>query len=157
MADMGVEASETALHIYNTVDGAVAGYTGPLSNLGELECVTIQFQVECPAEFVGNTLIVDLYNYEPSYDNPEQEYHVVLQEGINNISIELLPGQTAPETGELRFFTVNTADYWIENVQVFEKIAQPKVTMPMTFAVVGTALLWLGTLLYGKFRKCRER
>ena len=156
MAEMGVSATETVLPIYNTVDGTVAGYTAPLV-FQDLECLTIQFQVNCPPEFEGNTLIVDLYNYEAQYDNPDQEHHVVLQAGTNNISFELLPGDAAPETGELRFFTVNTADYEIEKLQVHEKTAMPKVTSPMVAAVIVLAILWMATLCYMIIKKKNDR
>ena len=152
MAGMGVDKTETALPFYNAVEGAVAGYSGALS-LKDVECLSIQFQIECPTKFAGNTLIVDLYNYESNYDNPEQEYHVVLQEGFNEISIELSPGDAAPETGELRFFTVNLAEYQIEGLKVYEKIAMPKITTPMWIAVLVFGFLLGATLIYTYVQK----
>lgn len=147
MAEMGIKTTATVLPIYNKIEGNVAGYTGELT-LKDLQCLSIQFHVNCPSQFVGNTLIVDLYNYELNYDNPEQEHHIVLQEGLNNISIELLPGDTAPNTGELRIFTVNPAEYKIEGLKVYEKVAMPKVTAPMIVAVLVFGLLWIGTVIF---------
>lgn len=152
MTEMGVDTTEVTLPIYNAKDGEPAGYTGEVS-LKDLECLSIRFKLEVPAQFAGNTLIVDLYDYESEYDNPEQESHVVLQEGVNDISIELLTGNNAPDTGELRLFTVNPADYQITDLEVFQKTAMPKVTAPMIAAALAAGLLWSGTILYSFMRK----
>jgi hypothetical protein len=152
MTEMGVDITEVALPIYNAKDGEPAGYTGEV-NLKGLECLSIQFQVEVPAQFAGNTLIVDLYDYESGYDDPEQEFHVVLQEGVNDVCIELLPGSYAPDTGELRFFTVNPADYQITDLRVFQKTAMPKVTASMIATALVVGLLWSGTILYSFMQK----
>lgn len=149
------EVVQSGMRFYNTTDGVVTGYRATLE-LNEVDCLNIQFQINCPAAFAGNTLIIDLYNYEFGYDNPEQECHVVLQKGINNISIELVPGEGAPKQGELRLFTVNTADYQAENLMIYEKIALPKISFPMIVVVLVMAIVLLGTLIYDSWLQRRK-
>lgn len=141
MVEMGVDATETALPIYNTVEGAVAGYQSELQ-LEEVNGIYISFSVNCPADYAGKLLYIDLYNHEAGYDFPEQEYQVVLQEGEQEISFSLSPGERAPESCYLRFFTTAQADYILEHVQVNPIVQLPKVTISM-IAVVGISLLSL--------------
>lgn len=146
MAEMGVDKTETALPFYNAVEGAVAGYQSELQ-LGQLQGIHISFSVNCPADYAGNLLYIDLYNYEAGYDFPEQEYEVILQ-GDQQISFELSPGEKAPDSCFLRFFTNGLADYNLEQIQVNPVIALPRVTTAMIVAVVGSLLILVLTIVY---------
>lgn len=154
MAEMGVDATETALPFYNAVEGSAVGYQTEVS-LQSVNPINIQFQIECPPEQSGTTLYVDLYNFEASYDNPEQEKQIVLQEGLNQIQFDLNKGEQAPGTAYLRLFTLNVVDYQIEQLQIYEKMALPKVSTPMWVAVVVMGIVLLGTIGY-KMVKLKE-
>lgn len=148
MAEMGVTATETTLPIYNTVEGAVAGYQSGIQ-LKQLDGLHISFSVNCSADYVGNLLCIDLYNDEEGYDSPDQEYHVVLREGFQQISFDLSLGERAPDSCFLRFFTSAPADYTLEQVQVNRVVALPKVTDAMIVAVgISLVILVVTVFLY---------
>ena len=154
MTEMGVDATETALSFYNAVEGSAVGYQTELS-LKDIEVLNIQFQLDCPDGQAGTTLFVDLYDFESGYDNPEQEKQIVLQEGLNQIQFDLNKGEQAPGTAYLRLFTLNVVDYQIEQLQIYEKMALPKVSTPMWVAVVVMGIVLLGTIGY-KMVKLKE-
>lgn len=143
--------AEQGLVFNNQTMGAAVGYQAELS-LDELERILISFTVDCPPEYIGSTLYVDLYNDIANYDNPEQEYHLVLQEGLNNASTVLEPGKSAPENGQLRFFTVEPADYTLEDLQIYQEIPLPNVTTDM-IAVAVVLFLGMGITAFIYFRK----
>lgn len=154
MVEMGVDKTETALPVYNTVEGNAVGYQAEFS-LQNIEAINVQFQIECPPEQAGTTLFVDLYNFEASYDNPEQEQQIVLKEGLNQIQFDLNKGEQAPDTAYLRLFTLNIVGYQIDQLQIYEKMELPKVTTPMWGAVVVMGIVLLGTVGY-KMVKLKE-
>lgn len=125
------------LLLENQTLGTAVGYQAELT-LSGLDSIYFSFSVDCPAEYAGGTLIVDLYNYESGYDSPEQEYQLVLQEGDNEAAFSLRPGENAPEKALLRLFTVDAARYEVSGLQVYREQPLPKVTGAM---VAVTAIL----------------
>lgn len=145
--DMGVSITENCLPIVNPNDGTAAGYQCEMS-LQDVGAIYVQFKIDCPAEQAGSMLIVDLYNGEAGYDSPEQEQQVILQAGINDFQVELIPGEHAPTQGFLRIFTTNQVEYQISNLEVYNGVALPKVTLPMQWATVISGVLLAGTAAY---------
>ena len=89
--------------------------------------ICISFEVDCPEEDAGGILCTDLCNGETGYDHPEQEFDLVMQAGHNEADFILDPGRQHPDTATLRFFTLDTAGYCLENVQIYEEILLPQV------------------------------
>lgn len=154
-SDMGVSPTENSLPLVNTAEGTAAGYQAEL-DLQTLEAMNIQFQIDCPPEQAGTTLFVDLYNAEAGYDSPEQEQQITLQAGVNTLTLDLNPGEQAPEQGWLRLFTLNVVNYQIENLQVFEKTALPKVTPAMIGAPAVLVIFLCATVCYQIFMAKRK-
>ena len=128
----------------NGTAGTAVGYQAGL-DLAALDGVLISFQTECPAEYAGGTLFVDLYNGEAGYDSPEQEFVLTVQAGHNEASFVLEPGPDHPDTVLLRFFTLGRAGYALEDVQIYEQVPMPKVSAGMWIGVGACFLLLAGT------------
>jgi hypothetical protein len=126
-----------------TLSSAV-GYEAQLT-LSNLDSIHISFEVYCPAEYSGGILAVDLYDYESGYDSDEQEYDLILQEGMNTVSFSLKPGEDAPEVAQIRVFTLYTADYEVNNIQIYREIILPKVTLMMWAVVVACFTVLVAT------------
>jgi len=134
------------LPLKNAVPNEAVGYMAKLM-LSELEQIQISFQTECPDEFAGGSLSIDLYNFEAGYDNPEQEYQLILQEGHNEAAFHLTPGENPPEEAFLRIFTLDPAGYWLEDVQIYREERLPKVPAGLWIGVGLCFLLLAGTVL----------
>lgn len=147
--DMGVLSTDSQLPIVNQTANVGAGYAASVSLIG-VEGIGISFQIQCPEEYEGKTIIIDLYNLEANYDSIDQEEQLVLQTGQNKIQAQLSPGEYAPESAQLRIFTVETADYVIEDIKVFELAQAPKITMMMLAVPALVAAMLLVTLLAGR-------
>ena len=141
-------STEQGMLLENQTPGTAVGYQAELS-LNELESIYISFSVDCPAEYAGGTLIVDLYDYESNYDSPEQEYHLTLQQGVNEAVFSLKPGENAPSNAMLRFFTTDPAKYQLDSLQIYKEQSLPKVTNIMvTVAVVFLIAIVLTAFFY---------
>ena len=103
--------------VFNSSDGSAKVFAARV-NLAELRTISVQFTVDCPKEYAGTTLHVDLYDGE-AYDAPEQEFSVVLAPGVNQINEVLDKGENAPEEAWLRIFTLEPAGYSIHNLKVY--------------------------------------
>lgn len=137
------------LALENVDPGKAVGYMTRM-RLRESEKIQISFQIECPAEFAGGTLYVDLYNYEAGYDNPEQEYQLIVREGHNEAEFLLTPGERSPEEASLRIFTLDPAGYRLENVRVSCVQQQGKVPVELYIGAIlcfvllaVTASMWM--------------
>lgn len=115
-----------SLSMENGPGGQAVGYQAEVELSGGA-ALQVSLKVECPAEYAGNTLIVDLYNYEAGYDDPAQESQVALQEGANQMDLPLDPGASPPERASLRLFTLDPAGYQLEDVTVRQMERMPKV------------------------------
>ena len=122
--------TEQGLRLENQAPGTAVGYQAELT-LSGLDSIYLRVSVDCPAEYAGGVLFVDLYNYESGYDSPEQEYQLVLQEGANEAAFILKPGEGAPEKALLRLFTLDAAGYEVNDLQVYQEQPLPKVTGAM--------------------------
>ena len=60
------------LPMENGPDGQAVGHQAEVELIGGA-ALQVSLKVECPAEYAGNTLIVDLYNDQVGYDDPAQE------------------------------------------------------------------------------------
>lgn len=137
------------LRLENTASGAAVGYMARLRLTG-LEQIYISFQMECPAEFAGGTLVIDLYNSEAEYDNPEQEYRLTIQEGHSEVECQLTPGESPPEEAFLRVFTLDHAGYQLEEIRICRMELLPRVPVGLWvgvgvcyLALAGTGIVWM--------------
>lgn len=128
---------------------SVVGYMARLC-ITESEQLRVSFQTECPAEFAGGVLIIDLYNDEAGYDNLEQQYQQTVQEGRSETEFWLSLGDNPPEEAFLRFFTLDPAGYRLENVRIYRGEPLPKVPagpwagVGICFLLLaGTVLMWI--------------
>ena len=139
----------------NPSAGAAAGYSARLS-LQDLERIRIAYSVECPAEYAGGILYVDLYEPEMEYDNPEQEYSLTLSAGLNQVVFSLNPGISHPVNVNLRFFTLDPAGYEIQNIEIYPEAALPKVSKGLAISV-GLYFMLLGvTITAWRMRSRKE-
>lgn len=143
----GEQAGDT-LSYNNDTDGTAIGYVGELE-LTDLEQIFVSFRIACPSEYAGKTVYVDLYDYEGGYDSPEQEEVLTLQQGEYEVEFSLFPGENPPTSAQLRIFTVEAADYLIDNVTICAVKPLPKVSNAMIYTV---CLIWLCTLLTAGYR-----
>ena len=132
-----------SLRLQNDFAGNAVGYAS-LLNLIDLEQIAVSFSVDCPVQYAGNTLHIDLWNV--GYDRDEQEYTVALQGGLNQFDIFLNKGLEAPNEAMLRFFTLDLADYSIENIQVSLAETLPKVSSVLLTVTVVSVLILLFTI-----------
>ena len=146
---VGGAAEEGRLRLVNDTQGQAVGYFAELPLEG-LESIRVAFQVDCPVEYAGGTLVVDLYNLEAGYDYAEQEYQLILEPGINMVAQTIEPGGSAPERAQLRLFSVDAAGYSIEGLTVSPLETLPKISTAMAAAAIfcfvllgGTAAAWL--------------
>ncbi len=86
-------------------------------SLSDLQRISVVFSLDCPAEYEGTTLIIDLYDGE-SYDSEEQQFVITLQPGYNQITGVLDKGDNAPKEAWLRFFTIDPAQYSITKISI---------------------------------------
>lgn len=146
----GVPAeADGVLSLENAVQGEAAGYMARL-RLSGLEQVQVSFQIECPAEFAGGLLSIDLYNFEADYDSLEQEHQLTVQEGNNEVTFWLAPGEDPPEEAFLRIFTLDPAGYRLEDIQVCQGELLPKISAVLWIGVgiwflllAGTVFMWM--------------
>lgn len=122
----GIPSATNVLTFENNAQGQLFGWQKQL-DLSTLERIHISFSVNCPEEFAGGTLFVDLYNFEENYDPSEQEYQLLLTSGENNVEFTLCPGSPKPDTADLRFFTLDVAQYSVEKLTVCQEVALPKI------------------------------
>ena len=155
MTQPGVNIQEDDLWLYNPTEGMLIGYSQRVE-LKNRDRIRITFRVDCPASFAGNTLIVDLFDDETEYDSPEQEQWVTLQPGINEITVEFVPEDTAPDAAELRIFTTNSANYRITEFAVYPEMAMKKITPAMMIVAGGIGLTWISTVAVLMYIKRRE-
>ena len=111
-------------------------------DLRAMHGICVSFSADCPAEYAGGILCVDLCNGETGYDYPEQEYQLTLQAGQNEADFVLDPGQEHPDMAKLRFFTLDAAGYRLENVRIYEDVSLPKVPNGLKIGV-GVCILLL--------------
>lgn len=133
------------LPMENGPDGQAVGYQAETA-LSGVDALQVTLKVECPAEYAGNTLIVDLYNDQAGYDDPAQESQVALQAGPNQLDLSLDPGSSPPEQAALRLFTLDSAGYQLEDVTVRQMERTPKVPGSVWVGLVVCLALPLFTL-----------
>ena len=150
--DIGVPQTDTALPFLNTIEGRAIGYQGKLENI-HIDGINISFEVVCPSAYKNTTIIVDLYNYEAGYDSPEQEKQIILNEGTNNVDIQIIPEESAPQTAWLRLFTGNCVNYEITNLKVYEEVALPRITIAMVTATVISGIAVIFTAFWEKLHR----
>ena len=106
-------------------DGAI-GYNANL-RLSGLSGVHVAFSLNCPKEYAGNILHIDLQESSVGYDNDEQEIFLTLEEGMNQIKFTLDPGDSPPENVLLRFFTLEPANYTVQDLQIYPETILPRI------------------------------
>ena len=124
----------------NQTQGEAVGCLADVDLRG-MHGICISFEVDCPEEDAGGILCTDLCNGEIGYDYLEQEYQLTLLPGHNGAGFVLDPGPEHPDTATLRFFTLDKADYRLENVQICEEILLPQVPGGLKIGVGACFLL----------------
>jgi len=127
------------LHVQNDVPGRNIEFRTGVQ-LAENMGFQISFYIDCPADFAGDGIAVDLYSDESGYDWPYQIYIHTLSAGVNEVSCSLFPGEGAPDNAWLRIFTSSKADYDIQDLQVCRLIQAEKVSVGLK-AALGVGLL----------------
>lgn len=140
----GETAPGDGLQIVNEMPGAVVGYSA-WTALDGFDKMQISFQVDCPPEYAGNVLYVDLYEQKTEYDNAEQQISVILHEGTNKVDFFLEPGEEHPSSAELRIFTLDSADYTIGDISLLMLKLQPKVSVSIITGAIVCFLLLAST------------
>ena len=135
------------LSLKNAAPGTAVGYQAEV-DLADRDAIQISFHTECPEIYAGSVLHIDLYDPETGYDGPEQEYEMVMQAGENEAAFMLDPGPEHPETAQLRFFTLDRADYQLEGLEILRAKALPKLTTGGWAGVALCFLLLAGTAAY---------
>ena len=148
----GETISENDLQMDNPVPGSPIGYS-TLVSLEGLDRIQVECWIDCPAESVGNVLHVDLYEPAYGYDRDEQELFLSLKEGRNEINFLLNPGENHPENALLRFFTLDSAGYTIQDIVISPMRLAPKVSKGMAGTVIVCFVLLAGTGLTGYLKK----
>lgn len=150
-----VGAREDAILLVNDMAGQAAGLAAELPLEG-LEGIRVAFQVDCPPEYAGGTLVVDLYNAEAGYDSAEQEFSLELEPGVNMVERTIDPGESAPGRAQLRIFTLDPAGYGIHDLAVYPVEAMPKLGMGLLAAAAACFACLAGSTIYwftGNWRK----
>lgn len=148
----GSTSGQDALPFQNNTDGNLVGYTVPVSLQG-LHGLQISFEIDCQPEDSGSVLYVDFYNPDENYDDPSNEFQVTLQEGKNEVTQELYPGDTAPQSAQLRLFTLNSAHYEIRQLSILEQQPTPKVSTGMIVFFTATVVLLIVTIIWILLRR----
>lgn len=149
--------TEQGLLLENQAPGTAVGYQAELT-LSGLDSIYLRFSVDCPPEYAGGVLTVDLYNYESNYDSIEQDYQISLKAGTNEVEFILKPGEWAPEKAQLRIFTLDAADYEVRDFQAYQGTLLPKVSSAMiAVSVVCFAVLCLTGILYYRVENVKNR
>ena len=142
----GEEAGSGSLVVENDEPGHAVGWQGKV-DLTKLGRLNVSFRLDCPAEYAGGTLFVDLYNYEAGYDDPEQEWVQTLLAGSNDVHCNLIPGEGAPDTALLRLFTLDVIDCEIVDLAVCKEEVLPKVPSGLWVGVGVCFILLAGTVV----------
>lgn len=119
---------------FNSRNSGAKAFSAWISLLG-VENIWVEFTVDCPEEYQGSILHVDLC--ADGYDNPEQEFEVALVPGENRIAGVLHKGDHAPEKAQFRVFTLDPGVYIIEDLFVCNAIKSNRM---MAGVIVVTAL-----------------
>ncbi len=138
----GRAVSGDGLLLQNNTPGNVAGYLAWL-DLREVNPIAVKFALDCPKQYAGGVLHVDLWN--EGYDNDAQEYKLALQEGINEVEIFLDKGADAPDSAQLRFFTVDLADYTVTDLRISRAEPVPKISSGLLAGMILCLVLLLVT------------
>lgn len=137
------EITGETIPVKNDAAGAPAVYAAELT-LSGIERISVSFWLDCPETYAGTTLHVDLWG--ENYDSDEQEYQAVLTPGVNQFSFFLEPGENAPEQANLRIFTLEPADYAVQDLEIFQMEPKPKVSLAMGAIVAILIGIWIGTV-----------
>lgn len=146
---------EEGLFFQNGNEEGGVGYNAHLK-LSGLAGVYVAFSVDCPEEYAGNILHIDLQESSVGYDNDDQEFFLDLKRGVNQVEFTLNPGDSPPENVLLRFFTLEPANYTVQNLQVYPETNLPKITGGMLLAIGVCFILLLVTGLYSKQETIKE-
>ena len=147
----GELAGEEGLSFTKGNEEGSIGYHAHLQ-LSGLSGVYVAFSVDCPAEYAGNMLHIDLQESSVGYDNDEQEFFLTLEEGTNQVEFTLDPGDSPPDTALLRFFTLDAANYIVRDIQIYPEAILPKIPMGMLPVTGLCFILLLVTGLYFVFQ-----
>lgn len=143
----GEPAQGDALLLENDTAGQAVGFAAELPLEG-LEGIRVAFQADCPPDYAGGTLVVDLYNAKAGYDSAEQEFSLALEPGVTAVEQTLAPGESAPGRAQLRFFTLDTVSCSIRGLSVCPVEALPKVgrgllaAVAACFAMLAASTIW---------------
>ena len=146
------EKTVNDMMLINDTQGTAVGYTAGLQ-LTNLDKIIVSFRIDCPTEFAGGTIFVDLCNGGLGYDNPEQECSIRLESGENDIQCYINKGANAPSEAQFRIFTLDKANYLVEELKIEKAIPAPLVTPLMIWAVVLSGIVLIATIVIAVRKK----
>lgn len=148
------ESAERELLFRNDTSGSAVGYQSALK-LTEAERIAVTLKINCPEEYSGCKLYVDLYESESGYDDPEQEAVLTTEAGEQEAELILYAGEQHPENAWLRIFTTDKSEFSVEKIVVSEAVPQEKVSKAMLGVTALIVFGTMGTALYciSKWRK----
>lgn len=107
--------------VFDSMEPETELFAAPLE-LRKLNKIGIRFRVFCPEEFTGSTLFVDLC--AENYDRDEQGFSFTLKTGVNEIHQVIDKGEDAPDFAQLRVFSLDAAQYRVEELSV-QRVSVP--------------------------------
>lgn len=130
-------ASEDSL-VFHSKDAVDKVFSAGLS-LQNLESIWVEFVVNCPEEYQGSVLHVDLW--ADGYDNSEQEFETILKVGKNKIAGVLHKGDHAPDEAQFRIFSLDPGEYSVEELFISKAV---KPNRSIKTGVIVTFVLFIG-------------
>lgn len=117
-------------------------------NLSNIKGFNVSFNIDCPTEYAGVTIYIDLYNIEANYDSPQSEFAAELRAGSNIIEGMLNPGNKRPDKAILRIFATKKLDIVIKNVSVQQLTVIEAANIPLYIEFALAILLSLSLALF---------
>ena len=139
---------EDKLHMENTTAGHNIIFQTEVNMIGS-DGFYINFFIDCPPEYQETHLAVDLFNEEAGCDEGNVEYMHTLSEGENKIVCELFPQENVPGTAFMRIFTSDSANYNVQDLQIYSlcKAEKVSVSMILTLVLMVVAMVITGVIL----------
>ncbi|MBR1494207.1 MAG: hypothetical protein IJ601_04075 [Acidaminococcaceae bacterium] len=135
--------------VFGTGDSPASVF-GARVPLADSQGIEVSFTVDCPAEYAGSVVHVDLFD-GAGYDFEEQEFQITLLEGLNEIEQSLYKGANAPEEAWLRIFILENAEIEMRRLKLHELKENDRHIVLYAAAIVD--ILILALIVIGSMKK----
>lgn len=147
--------SEAELVFSDQEDGTMFYTILPATDMEE---ITVRFTLNCPENYAGTMLFVDLYGNE--YDFPEQEFMVILNQGINEVCESIPITGNIPDELQMRLYTLGPAEYSLVDLSVTTVVPAHRpvgtgVALLFTAISAGAFLCLLGCRIVDKRKRAK--